>query len=229
MTTPLIELDSLSRQYRVGAQTIEALSDLTVHIARGEFVAIMGPSGSGKSTCMHLLGCLLSPSSGGYRFDGRDVQSLDPDEMAGLRNSQIGFLFQSFNLLPRATALDNVALPLLYSGTGRELWRERAEEALCTVGLEDRMGHRPDQLSGGQMQRVALARALVNRPRLILADEPTGALDSQTGTEIMALFQTLNAGGITIVLVTHDEQVARCARRVLRFHDGRMTADEVVG
>jgi putative ABC transport system ATP-binding protein len=178
---------------------------------------------------MHLLGCLLSPSSGGYRFDGRDVQSLDPDEMAGLRNSQIGFLFQSFNLLPRATALDNVALPLLYSGTGRELWRERAEEALCTVGLEDRMGHRPDQLSGGQMQRVALARALVNRPRLILADEPTGALDSQTGTEIMALFQTLNAGGITIVLVTHDEQVARCARRVLRFHDGRMTADEVVG
>jgi putative ABC transport system ATP-binding protein len=227
MTIPIIETVCLSKQYRIGAQTIDALSDLTVSIHPGEFVAIMGPSGSGKSTCMHLLGCLQSPSAGQYRFDGEDVLALDPDTLAETRNARMGFLFQSFNLLPRATALCNVELPLVYGRTRRRFRRAKAEEALRAVGLEDRMQHRPDQLSGGQMQRVAIARALVNKPRLLLADEPTGALDSHTGSGIMELFARLNAEGITIVLVTHDEDVALCARRILRFRDGKMIADEV--
>ena len=227
MTIPIIETVCLSKQYRIGAQTIDALSDLTVSIHPGEFVAIMGPSGSGKSTCMHLLGCLQSPSAGQYRFDGEDVLALDPDTLAETRNARMGFLFQSFNLLPRATALCNVELPLVYGTTRRRFRRAKAEEALRAVGLEDRMQHRPDQLSGGQMQRVAIARALVNKPRLLLADDPTGALDSHTGSGIMELFARLNSEGITIVLVTHDEEVALCARRILRFRDGKMIADEV--
>jgi len=226
MAPPLIETAGLSKQYRIGAQTVHALRDFTVSIASGEFVAIMGPSGSGKSTCMHLLGCLQSPSAGQYRFDGRDVSALGPDALADMRNGNVGFVYQAFNLLPRATALRNVELPLVYGRTRRRERRVRAEAALRAVGLDDRMRHRPTQLSGGQMQRVAIARALVNEPRLVLADEPTGALDSRTGVEIMELFTRLNADGITIVVVTHDEEVARFARRVLTFRDGRMIADE---
>ena len=227
MANPLIETVGLSKQYRVGVQTISALSDLTVNIDPGEFVAIMGPSGSGKSTCMHLLGCLQSPSAGHYRFDGEDVSALDSNALAEMRNAKVGFLFQSFYLLPRVSALHNVELPLMYGQTRRRDRRARAEAALRAAGLEDRMQHRPDQLSGGQMQRVALARALVNKPRLVLADEPTGALDSETGREIMGLFTRLNAEGITIVVVTHNEEVARYAKRILRFRDGKMMADEV--
>ena len=226
VNTPLIETDGLSRRYQIGAQTIDALTDFTVTIHAGEFVAIMGPSGSGKSTCMHLLGCLQTASSGSYRLDGEDISALDADTLAATRNAKLGFLFQSFNLLPRATALSNVELPLLYSTAARVDRRALAEEALREVGLGQRLNHWPSQLSGGQMQRVAIARALVNRPRLLLADEPTGALDSHTGTEIMELFTRLNAQGITIVLVTHDEDVAGYAGRILRFRDGRMIADE---
>lgn len=227
MANPLIETVGLSKQYRVGMQTISALSDLTVSIDPGEFVAIMGPSGSGKSTCMHLLGCLQSPSAGHYRFNGEDVSALDSNALAETRSAKVGFLFQSFYLLPRVSALRNVELPLMYGQMRRRDRRTKAEAALRAAGLGDRMQHRLDQLSGGQMQRVALARALVNRPRLVLADEPTGALDSETGKEIMGLFARLNAEGITIVVVTHNEEVARYAKRILRFRDGKMIADEV--
>ena len=227
MATPLIETVGLSKQYRIGVQTINALSDLTVSIDAGEFVAIMGPSGSGKSTCMHLLGCLQSPSAGHYRFDGEDVSALDANALAETRNAKVGVLFQSFYLLPRVSALRNVELPQRYGQTRRRDRRARAAAALRAAGLEDRMQHCPEQLSGGQMQRVALARALVNRPRLVLADEPTGALDSETGREIMELFAQLNAAGITIVVVTHNEEVARYAKRILSFRDGKMMADEV--
>jgi len=227
MANPLIETVGLSKQYRIGMQTISALSDLTVSIDPGEFVAIMGPSGSGKSTCMHLLGCLQSPSAGHYRFNGEDVSALDSNALAETRSAKLGFLFQSFYLLPRMSALRNVELPLMYGQMRRRDRRTKAEAALRAAGLGDRMQHRLDQLSGGQMQRVALARALVNRPRLVLADEPTGALDSETGKEIMGLFARLNAEGITIVVVTHNEEVARYAKRILRFRDGKMIADEV--
>ena len=227
MANPLIETVGLSKQYRIGVQTISALSDLTVSIDPGEFVAIMGPSGSGKSTCMHLLGCLQSPSAGHYRFDGEDVSALDSNALAEIRNAKVGFLFQSFYLLPHVSALRNVELPLMYGQMRRRDRRVKAAAALRAAGLVDRMQHHPEQLSGGQMQRVALARALVNRPRLVLADEPTGALDSETGKEIMGLFTRLNAEGITIVVVTHNEEVARYAKRILRFRDGKMMADEV--
>jgi putative ABC transport system ATP-binding protein len=226
-TAPLIDTREVSRHYRVGSQSIAALNKLSVTVQSGEFVAIMGPSGSGKSTCLQLLGCLQSPTSGQYRFDGEDVQSLDSDALAHIRNNHLGFLFQSFNLLPRTSALRNVALPLLYSGVDRDERRQMAEHALESVGMANRLDHRPDQLSGGQAQRVAIARALVNQPRLVLADEPTGALDSQTGGEIMDLFTRLNKEGMTILLVTHDEEVAAHAGRVLRFRDGLMIADEV--
>jgi putative ABC transport system ATP-binding protein len=223
---PLIETKGLSRNYRVGAQTIEALKNLSITIASGEFVAIMGPSGSGKSTCLHLLACLQTPSAGSYRFDGEDVSAMSAASLAETRNAKIGLVFQSFNLLPRASARRNVELPLVYRGLPRRARRARAQEALDAVGLGDRMDHRPAELSGGQMQRVAIARAIVGQPRLVLADEPTGALDSRTGAEIMELFARLNQMGITIIIVTHDETVATHARRQLRFSDGHLVADE---
>ncbi len=224
----VIATEALSREYRIGAQTVRALSDLSIRIDHGDFVAIMGPSGSGKSTCMQILGCLQSPTSGRYLLDGVDVARLGPDALAEMRNRKIGFVFQSFNLLPRATALVNVELPLVYGHVPRRERRDRAREALRAVGLEDRMEHRPTQLSGGQMQRVAIARALVNRPRLLLADEPTGALDTRTGQEIMELFTQLNDQGITVVIVTHEAEVAQYARRLLRFRDGRLITDETI-
>jgi len=228
MSTPLIEARHLTREYRVGEHLVTALAGVDFDIARGEFVAVMGPSGSGKSTCMHLLGCLDTPSAGRYGLDGTDVSKLDRDALARTRNTKVGFVFQSFNLLARTTAQGNVELPLVYAGMHRRRRAAVAARALGSVGLEDRAHHLPTQLSGGQMQRVAIARAIVNDPLLLLADEPTGALDSRTGLEIMALFQALNERGITVVLVTHDPGVARFARRVLSFRDGRLTGDERV-
>ena len=227
MQQPLIEAVGLSKQFRVGAEVITALRDFSVQIEQGEFTAIMGPSGSGKSTCMHLLGCLQSPSTGTYRFDGAAIADLSPRQLAETRNGKIGFVFQSFHLLPRATAIGNVGLPLIYSGADRRERRRLVRQALEAVGLAGRERHRPSQLSGGEMQRVAIARAIVNRPRLLLADEPTGALDSQTGSEILDLLQCLNAEGITILIVTHDPEVAGRARRILRFRDGTCVADEM--
>lgn len=227
MKNPIIQTEGLSKQYRVGTQDINALDQLTVSIDAGEFVTIMGPSGSGKSTCMYLLGCLHSPSAGRYYFDGEDVSILTENQLAEIRNRKLGFLFQSFHLLPRISTLDNVELPLLYANLPRNERRTRAEHALDAVGLGDRKEHTPEQLSGGQMQRVALARALVNEPRLILADEPTGALDSASGREIMELFTRLNDQGVTIIVVTHNPEVAAYGHRSLRFRDGRMIADEV--
>jgi putative ABC transport system ATP-binding protein len=228
MAVPLLRTEKLCKTYHIGGGELHALVDLSVAIPRGEMVAIMGPSGSGKSTCMNLLGCLDSPSSGSYWLDGEDVSQLDSDALARIRNAKIGFVFQQFNLLARATALENVELPLTYGRVPRRLRHEAATKALAAVGLADRMDHRPSQLSGGQMQRVAIARAIVNNPQVLMADEPTGALDSRTGTEIMALFQRLNAGGITVIVVTHDEHVAEHARRILRFRDGRLVSDEGV-
>jgi putative ABC transport system ATP-binding protein len=228
MAELLISTEGLAKQYVMGATAVDALVDLTVDIGHGEFVAIMGPSGSGKSTTMHLLGCLDTPTAGRYRLDGEDVSALGPDDLADIRNSKIGFVFQSFNLLARANALQNVELPLTYGGWPRRTRREAAAEALTAVGLADRMDHMPTQLSGGQMQRVAIARGIVNKPQMLLADEPTGALDSRTGIEIMALFQGLHEDGMTVIVVTHDANVANYAERVLRFHDGRMVADERV-
>ncbi len=222
---PLIETRDLTRHYRLGEETVRALERVSVSIGRGEFAAVMGPSGSGKSTFMNILGCLDTPTSGGYRLDGEDVANLKPDALAAVRNRKIGFVFQSFNLLARATAAENVELPMVYGGVPPRARRTRALAALAHVGLGARTGHRPTQLSGGQQQRVAIARALVNEPVLILADEPTGALDSRTGLEIMALFQSLNRQGMTVVVVTHDPEVARFAGRVLSFRDGRLTGD----
>jgi putative ABC transport system ATP-binding protein len=228
MPTPLIRTEKLSKTYHIGGGDVRALVDLSIEIPKGEMLAIMGPSGSGKSTSMNLLGCLDTPTSGGYWLDGEDVSQLDSDALAHVRNEKVGFVFQQFNLLARATALDNVELPLTYGRVARRLRHEKAEKALAAVGLGDRMDHRPSQLSGGQMQRVAIARAIVNSPQVLMADEPTGALDSRTGAEIMALFQRLNAEGITVILVTHDEHVAAHARRILRFRDGKLVGDEAV-
>jgi putative ABC transport system ATP-binding protein len=226
MGEPLIRTRDVAKDYRVGDNLIRALDGVSVEIARGECIAVMGPSGSGKSTFMNVLGCLDRPSAGEVWLDGQPVSALSDDALAAVRNRSIGFVFQSFNLLARTSALENVELPLVYAGTAARARRERALEMLARVGLAERAHHLPQQLSGGQQQRVAIARALVTRPVLILADEPTGALDSRTSLEIMALLQELNRQGMTVVLVTHEADVARFARRVLRFLDGRVIADE---
>ena len=209
----------------MGTETVRALDGVTVSIDRGEFVSVMGPSGSGKSTFMNLIGCLDRPTSGSIELDDESVSDLTSEDLAGVRNRKIGFVFQQFNLLGRTSALDNVALPLLYAGVDRLERASRAGEALERVGLGDRIRHLPSQLSGGQQQRVAIARALVNSPAMLLADEPTGALDTATGQEIMTLFQTLNEAGLTVIVVTHEAEVANYARRILRFRDGVITSD----
>lgn len=221
--TVIIETRQLTRTFRMGDATIYALREVDMQIQTGEFVALMGTSGSGKSTLMHLLGCLDTPTSGSYQLEGREVSQLDRDERARLRALRIGFVFQNFNLLPRFTALENVMLPLLYGRTPRSTIKMQAVQMLTRVGLADRLDHLPTQLSGGQRQRVAIARALVADPAILLADEPTGALDSHTGREIMALFAELHDEGRTLILVTHDAQVAGHAQRVIRLHDGRVT------
>jgi putative ABC transport system ATP-binding protein len=225
---PLILMEGIGKTYEVGQELVHALRDVELRIDPGEFVAIMGPSGSGKSTLMNLIGCLDTPSAGRYRLAGRGVESLDEDQLAAIRNREIGFVFQTFNLLPRATARGNVELPLIYRGMPAAERKERVQEALSRVGLSDRAHHRPNQLSGGQRQRVAIARALVTRPSIILADEPTGNLDSATGEEILAAFREMHSGGNTIILVTHEEDVARHALRIVRIRDGRIAADERV-
>jgi putative ABC transport system ATP-binding protein len=221
----LIEVRHLRKTYTLGGQSVRALDDVDLDIAAGEFAAIMGASGSGKSTLMNTLGCLDRPDSGSYHLDGVDVSSMATDALAAVRNRLIGFVFQQFNLLPRTTALENVELPMVYAGISSAQRRQRAREALQRVGLGERMGHMPSELSGGQQQRVAIARALVNRPRLILADEPTGALDSHTSEDIMRLLCELNAQGMTVVLVTHEPDVAAWARRRLVFRDGQLVED----
>jgi putative ABC transport system ATP-binding protein len=225
MSAPLIHTRDLVKVYRVGDNQIRALAGVSVDIAQGEFIAVMGPSGSGKSTFMNLLGCLDRPTSGEYVLGARRVSALAGDELAEVRNRNIGFVFQNFNLLARTAALENVELPLVYAGVAAGERRNRALEMLTRVGLAERAGHQPAQLSGGQQQRVAIARALVTRPLLILADEPTGALDSRTSLEIMGLLQELNCQGMTVVLVTHESDVARFAKRMLRFRDGRVVED----
>jgi len=222
----LIEIRDVEKTYDMGAEAqVRALDRVSLNIAQGDYVAIMGPSGSGKSTLMNLIGCLDTPSAGSYRLKEREIATMTDDELAQIRNAEIGFIFQTFNLLPRADALQNVELPLIYAGMSRRDRHERAKEALGSVGLGDRMHHRPNEMSGGQRQRVAIARALVNRPSILLADEPTGNLDSKTGQEILALMDKLHAEGNTIILVTHDEELSRHAERVVRLRDGLIVSD----
>lgn len=222
----LIRLESICRHYEMGSETVHALRGVSLSITRGEYVAIMGPSGSGKSTLMNVLGCLDTPSSGIYELNGQNVSEMDDDELADIRNREIGFVFQTFNLIPRSSALRNVELPLIYAGVDLDERREVAIAALNDVGLGDRMHHKPNEMSGGQRQRVAIARALVNNPSILLADEPTGNLDTRTGNEILELFESLSAKGNTLLVVTHEEQVALHARRIIRIRDGLVASDE---
>jgi len=222
----LIELKNIVKDYQLGMDTVHALRGVDLKIQKNEYVAIMGPSGSGKSTLMNLLGCLDTPSSGVYRLNGSNVSEMDDDHLAEIRNREIGFVFQNFNLLPRASAAHNVELPLIYNGTPAVKRKDLAEKALKKVGLGDRMNHRPNELSGGQRQRVAVARALINNPSIILADEPTGNLDTRTGDEIMDLFEDLHESGNTIILVTHEEYIAEHSDRIIRLRDGRVERDE---
>jgi len=226
MSNAIIRIKELKREFTVGSELVRALKGVDVSINKNEYVAMMGPSGSGKSTLMNLLGCLDTPTSGAYNLNGIDVSSLVDNDLARIRNKEIGFIFQTFNLLPRLTALENVALPLVYAGFTKEQRNEKAAEVLAKVGLADRMDHKPNQLSGGQRQRVAVARALVNDPSIILADEPTGNLDSKTSLDIMRLFQEIHQMGNTLIVVTHEEEVASHAHRILRLRDGLVEADE---
>lgn len=228
MSNNIIKIENMTKVYVMGTQEVHALRGVTLDINENEYVAVMGPSGSGKSTLMNMFGCLDTPTSGLYSFKGNNVSEMSDNELARIRNKEIGFVFQSFNLLPRSNALHNVELPLIYSGISAHERKERAIEALRNVGLEERMHHKPNELSGGQRQRVAIARALVTKPAIILADEPTGALDSRTGEEIMQLFEDLYKAGNTIILVTHEEDIARHARRLVRLKDGVVESDLAV-
>ncbi|SHM60590.1 ABC transporter ATP-binding protein [Flavobacterium chilense] len=225
MANPLIKITDIKRDFVLGNEIVYVLKGINLEINKGEYVALMGPSGSGKSTLMNLLGCLDTPTSGRYVLNGKDVSQMRDDELAGIRNKEIGFVFQTFNLLPRTTALDNVALPMIYAGYSKSDRHARAVEVLKQVNLADRMDHQPNQLSGGQRQRVAIARALVNKPSIILADEPTGNLDSKTSVEIMKLFGDIHAQGNTVILVTHEEDIAAYAHRVIRLRDGLIESD----
>lgn len=224
---PVIEIDQLTKTYIMGHTKVHALRGVDLRINTNEYVALMGPSGSGKSTLMNLLGCLDTPTLGNYKLDGRDVSIMDDTELAKIRNEKIGFVFQTFNLLPRQSTLDNVALPLVYAGIPRKIREERAHEVLESVGLGDRTDHKPNELSGGQRQRVAIARALVNRPAIILADEPTGNLDTKTSIEIMEIFEKIQANGNTVILVTHEPDIAEHAHRIVRLRDGLVESDEL--
>ncbi|WP_317175600.1 ABC transporter ATP-binding protein [Adhaeribacter swui] len=223
----IIQTKDISRVYRMGSETIHALKSVSIEINRGEYVAFMGPSGSGKSTLMNIVGCLDTPSGGQYILNGKDVSNMTDNELAEIRNKEIGFVFQTFNLLPRSTSLDNVSLPLIYAGYGKSAREEKALRALESVGLGPRAKHKPNELSGGQRQRVAIARALVNDPSIILADEPTGNLDTKTSYEIMELFENLHAKGNTIIMVTHEEDIAKYAHRIVRLRDGLIESDEI--
>jgi len=223
----IINLQNIERSFEIGEETVRALRSVDLNIHRNEYVALMGPSGSGKSTLMNILGCLDTPSSGAYFLNGTDVSKMTDNELAGIRNKEIGFICQTFNLLPKSTALDNVILPLIYAGMSKEDRDKRAMQALTEVGLANRVKHKPNELSGGQRQRVAIARALVNNPSIILADEPTGNLDSKTSEEIMGLFEDIHSKGNTIIVVTHEEDIARYAHRIIRLKDGLVESDEV--
>ena len=227
MANPLIKITNIKRDFPLGDEIIYVLKGIDLEINKGEYVALMGPSGSGKSTLMNILGCLDTPTSGTYILNGKHVSEMQDDELAGIRNKEIGFVFQTFNLMPRTTALDNVALPMVYAGHSKSERIERATEVLTQVGLQDRMDHKPNQLSGGQRQRVAVARALVNKPSIILADEPTGNLDSKTSVEIMNLFNEIHANGNTVILVTHEEDIAAYAHRIIRLRDGLIESDTI--
>lgn len=225
MKTPIIDIKGITRDFQLGSETVNVLKGIDLLINKGEYVALMGPSGSGKSTLMNILGCLDTPTSGSYILNGKQVSEMHDDELAEIRNKEIGFVFQTFNLMPRTTALDNVALPMVYAGFSKDERNKRATEVLTQVGLADRMDHKPNQLSGGQRQRVAVGRALVNKPSIILADEPTGNLDSKTSVEIMKLFGEIHANGNTVILVTHEEDIAAHAHRIIRLRDGIIEND----
>lgn len=225
MKTPIIDIKAITRDFQLGSETVNVLKGIDLLINKGEYVALMGPSGSGKSTLMNILGCLDTPTAGSYILNGKQVSEMHDDELAEIRNKEIGFVFQTFNLMPRTTALDNVALPMVYAGFSKDERNKRATEVLTQVGLADRMDHKPNQLSGGQRQRVAVGRALVNKPSIILADEPTGNLDSKTSVEIMKLFGEIHANGNTVILVTHEEDIAAHAHRIIRLRDGIIEND----